>query len=121
MRLSKRQLKRIIREEYAKIKRARTRTLNEGSWSDDPIEDAYLCVSETCELEEGSTQITHDLYYIAEQFGLDGLLRNYVREGEPCVYGQTDEAWKEFLMNAGPEKEALATTFSEFWERHYMG
>ena len=119
MRLSKRQLKRIIREEYSKLKRRGL--IKEGSWSDDPIEDAYMCVSETCEMEEGSSQITHDMHYIAEQFGLDGLLSNYVRAGERCVSGETEEKWKEFLMNAGPEAAALATTFSQFWEDNYIG
>lgn len=119
MRLSKRQLKRIIREEYSRLKRRGL--INEGSWSDDPIEDAYMCVSETCEMEEGSSQITHDMHYIAEQFGLEGLLDNYIRAGEQCVSGETEEKWKAFLMNAGPEANILAKTFSEFWEDHYMG
>ena len=119
MRLSKRQLKRIIREEYSRLKRRGL--IKEGSWSDDPIEDAYMCVSETCEMEPGSTQITHDMFYIAEQFDLDQLLSRYVREGSPCIEGETEEQWREFLMNAGPEGIACAKAFSRFWERQYIG
>ena len=122
MRLTKRQLKRVVREEYSKLKRRGL--IKEGSWSDDPIEDAYMCVSETCEMEEGSTQITGDLHYVAEQFDMDQLLSRYVKEGEPCESGVTEEKWREFLVAAStlfPEDAmALAKQFSEFWERHYM-
>jgi len=122
MRLSKRQLKRVIREEYSKLKRRGL--IKEGSWSDDPIEDAYMCVSETCELEEGSKQIVADLFYITEQYDMDGLLRLYVDERQ----GASEEiamAFKKFLTDLAsiqPETAMhCATTFSSFWEDHYMG
>lgn len=123
MRLSKRQLKRIIREEYSRLKRRGL--IREGNFDKDPIEDAWWCVSETCEIEEGSTQITHDLHYVAEQFDLDQMLSRYIQAGEPCTYddmGGNDTAgkWKEFLLSVGSEGPALATAFSEFWERNYM-
>ena len=122
MRLTKRQLKRVIQEEYSKLKRRGL--IKEGSWSDDPIEDAYMCVSETCELEEGSKQIVADLFYITEQFDVDGLLRLYVDSRQ----GASEEiamAFKKFLTDLAsiqPEiAKQCATTFSDFWERHYMG
>ena len=127
MRLSKRQLKRIIREEYSRLKRRGLIKEANRSFDDDPIENAWWCASETCEMETGSTQITHDMHYIAEQFGLDGILRNYVRAGEPCTFdemGKTEDTaqkWKNFLLAAGPEGPACADAFSDFWERHYMG
>ena len=122
MRLTKRQLKRVIREEYSRLKRRGL--IKEGSWSDDPIEDAYMCVSETCDLEEGSKQIVADLFYITEQFSMDGLLRLYVDERQ----GASEEvarAFKKFLTDLAsirPETaKQCATTFSSFWERHYIG
>ena len=118
MRLTKRHLKRIIREEYSRLKRRGL--IKEGSWSDDPIEDAYMCASETCELEEGSTQLVHDMYYIAEQFDLDQLLSRYVDRNARCSE-EVALMFQEFLMDAGPEAAACAKTFSQFWERHYMG
>ena len=132
MRLSERQLKRIIREEYSKIRRTRLQRrrvlVNESlNFDDDPIENAWWCVSETCEMDPESTQITHDLHYVAEQFDLDQLLSRYIRAGEPCTFSEmgdfedTAEKWKKFLQAAGPEGEQLAITFSDFWERHYMG
>ena len=132
MRLSKRQLKRIIREEYSKIKRTRLQRrrvlVNESlNFDDDPIENEWWCVSETCEMEPGSTQITHDLHYMAEKYDLDQLLSRYIRAGEPCTFddmGETEDTaqkWKNFLLAAGPDGVALATDFSDFWERHYMG
>ena len=133
MRLTKRQLKRIIREEYRKVNKMlkarnnRRRNLREGSFADDPIEDAWWCVSETCELEPNSTQITHDLHYVAEKHDLDQMLSRYIRAGEKCTYSEmgdfedTAEKWKKFLLAAGPEGVALAKDFSDFWERHYMG
>ena len=85
-----------------------------------------MCVSETCEMEEGSTQITHDMNYIAEQFDLDQLLSRYIRAGEACTYDEmggndTASKWKEFLKAAGPEGAACADAFSDFWEKEYMG
>lgn len=125
MRLSKRQLKRIIREEYSKLKRRNL--IREGNFDPDPIEDAWWCVSETCEFEPGSTQITYDLHYVAEQFDLDQMLSRYIQAGEPCTFDEMGESedtaakWKKFLLAAGPEGPALAAAFSEFWERNYMG
>ena len=126
MRLSKRQLKRIIREEYSRLKRRGLIKEANRNFDDDPIENAWWCVSETCEMEEGSTQITHDMHYIAEQFDLDQLLSRYISAGEPCTYdemGGSDTAskWKEFLKAAGPEGPACADAFSDFWEQRYMG
>ena len=118
MRLTKRQLTRIIREEYSRLKRRGL--IREGNFDADPIEDAWWCVSETCENEEGSKQITHDLHYVAEQFDLDQMLSRYIKAGEPCYIGMEDK-WKEFLLACGEEGRVLAQQFSEFWERHYMG
>ena len=122
MRLTKRQLKRVIREEYSKLKQRGL--VKEGAFDGDPIMDAYMCVSETCEMEEGSKQIVADLFYITEQFDMDGLLRLYVDERQ----GASEEiamAFKKFLTDLAsiqPETaKQCATTFSSFWERQYMG
>lgn len=125
MRLSKRQLKRIIHEEYSKINRRRpTRRIFEGSFSNDPIEDAYMCVSETAEMEEGSKQIVSDLFYVTEQFDVDGLLRYYVDKNQG-VSEETAENFQRFLSDLSsiqPEVgKRCAVAFSQFWERNYMG
>ena len=121
MRLTKRQLKRIIREEYSRINRRR---LFEGEFSPDPIEDAYMCVSETAEMEEGSKQIVSDLFYITEQFDVEGLLGYYVDKNEGASEA-TAENFQRFLTDLSsiqPEiGKQCAVAFSEFWERNYMG
>ena len=125
MRLTKRQLKRIIREEYSKINRRRpTRRLSEGEFSADPFEDAYMCVSETAENEPGSKQIVSDLFYVTEQFNVDGLLGYYVDSGASASE-EIAMSWMKFLQDLStiqPQAaQRLATDFSEFWERNYMG
>lgn len=132
MRLSKRQLKRIIREEYSRLKRRGLIKEANRNFDPDPFSNATWCVWETCEMEEGSTQITHDMHYIAEQFDLDQLLSQYIKAGEPCTYDemtdptkgegdQTASRWNKFLKAAGPEGSACADAFSDFWEQEYMG
>ena len=122
MKLSKRQLKRMIREERSKLNRRR---LNEGEWSDDPIEDAYMCVSETCEMEEGSRQIVADLEYVMEQFSMDGLLSYYVDTGKETASEEVAMKFKKFLTDLSSIQPELAAScakaFSSFWERNYLG
>ena len=121
MRLTKRQLKRIIREERSKLNRRR---LTEGEFSDDPIEDAYMCVSETCEMEEGSRQIVADLDYIMEQFSLEGLLSYYVDTSKETASEEVAMNFRKFLTDVKSIQPQLAdqaaTAFSQFWERNYM-
>ena len=121
MRLSKRQLKRIIREERSRINRRR---LNEGEWSDDAIEDAYMCVSETCEMEEGSRQIVADLEYVMEQFSMEGLLSYYVDCSKETASEEVAMKFKKFLTDLSSIQPDLAArcakAFSSFWERNYL-
>lgn len=126
MRLSKRQLKRIIREEYSRLKRRGLIRETVRNFDEDPIENAWWCVSETCEMDPGSKQITVDMHYIAEKFDLDQLLSRYISYGEACTFddmgGQdTASKWKEFLQACGDEGPAVADAFSAFWEQEYMG
>ena len=121
MRLSKRQLKRIIREEYSKLNRRR---LSEGGFADNPIEDAYMCVSETCEMEEGSRQIVADLEYVMEQFSMDGLLSYYVDCNKETASEEVAMKFKKFLTDLSSIQPNLAArcaeAFSDFWERNYL-
>ena len=121
MRLTKRQLKRIIREEYSRLKRSGL--IKEGNWSQDPIEDAYMCALETCEMEPGSTQLVQDMYYIAEQHDLEDLLKHYVSINDTCSE-ETAFNFKDFLEDANEmengEGTHCAQTFSSFWEKHYL-
>ena len=138
MRLSKRQLKRIIREEYSRLKRGGL--IKEGSWSDDPIEDAIACVSETAEMEAGDRQIVEDLFYVCSGFyplqdcvmegfadeyqDWEEMLEDYV-DRNAGVSEATVQGWKEFLMELNAVDPScasgLAASFSKFWERNYMG
>ena len=137
MRLSKRQLKRIIREEYSRLKRRGL--IKEGSWSDDPVEDAYMCVSETAEMEQGSKQIVEDLFYVCSGFyplqdcvmegfadeyeDWEEMLEDYV-DRSAGVSEATAEGWKAFLMELNAIDPScgngLAASFSKFWERNYI-
>ena len=116
MKLSKRQLKRIIRQEHSKL-------LREAVFADDPIEDAYLCVSETAELEPGSRQIVADLDYVMEQFSMDGLLSYYVNTRKETATEEVAMNFKKFLTDLSTIQPELAkrcaTAFAEFWERNY--
>ena len=83
-----------------------------------------MCVSETAELEEGPKQIVADLFYITEQFDMDGLLRYYVDKSAGASE-EIAENFQTFLVDLAKIQPELAkqcaTTFSEFWERNYMG
>ena len=73
MRLTKRQLKRIIREEYSRLKR---RGLIKESMDDLPIGDFPDFVDNTPPKQDGMQQLKFFVTDIAETAGYETLLRN---------------------------------------------